>query len=524
MADEKLTDQEKMDRMIADLSNDIDGINENEKVDDQELEKKPAPEKEVKEEKQEQHEENEEEGELTDQEKMDRMIADLSNDIDGINENGKVDDQELEKKPAPEKEVKEEKQEQHEENEEETELTDQEKMDRMIADLSNDIDGINENEKMDNQELEKKPAPEKEVKEEKQDQQTPKKEKDPKKPVTEEMEDESDTTITGESEEDENNLKKTEVENREPSDKPEEKYEDKTEDPTIERDLYQEGTDANKEPFEDIDAWDDYPDIEEDGRKTKKRRSAIIWCIIAILMLVGFFAWFFYYKDVKISDAPFLSQKVRKPIEKPVVHDTKGSESQRPNMPATELHGKAPQAAAFSSLKEVTSGHLTKSEIFEQKMQQILAVREKLSEKRIQAASIRKKLNEQMLTLKLEILAEKRALGIDSYEKAVNNFRIYNNIKLIQQLKAYSSKLSERIKYYEDGYEKMEFCYQKADDDIKMIGLWSDAKIKRLLAKIDKAIKEYTSVNNAHMFTNKQIVLDNPRKVWIEVMQSTGGE
>ncbi len=207
---------------------------------------------------------------------------------------------------------------------------------------------------------------------------------------------------------------------------------------------------------------------------------------------------------------------------KPAAIDTNGLEPQRPKSPATESQVKAPQATASSPQAEAKPDHLTKSEMFEQKMQQILVVRDKLSEKRAQAASIREKLNEQILALKLEILAKQRVMGLTSYEEAVKSPRIDYNIKLIQQLKAYASKLAERIKYYEDGYAKMRFRYQETEDNFKIIELWSDTKTKRLMAKIDKAMNEYPAANRPHMFTNKQIALDNPLKIWTEVIQTPG--
>jgi hypothetical protein len=42
------------------------------------------------------------------------------------------------------------------------------------------------------------------------------------------------------------------------------------------------------------------------------------------------------------------------------------------------------------------------------------------------------------------------------------------------------------------------------------------------MTKIDKAMNEYPEANKPHMFTNKQIVLDKPLKIWTEVIQTTG--
>ena len=215
-----------------------------------------------------------------------------------------------------------------------------------------------------------------------------------------------------------------------------------------------------------------------------------------------------------------VSRWVQKNKLKPASENTNDLEHRRPTSPVAELHVKIPQTSVPSPRAEAKPDPLTKSEMFQQKMQQILAVRDKLSEKRAAAASMRERLNEQILSLELEISAKQRAMEITSYEEAVKSPRIYYNIQLIQQLKAYTSKLAERIRHYEDGYDKMRFRYQEADDNFKIIELWSDTKTKRLMTKIDKAINEYQAENKPHMFTNKQIVLDKPLKIWTEITQS----
>ena len=400
------------------------------------------------------------------------------------------------------------------------ELTEQERMDRMVAELSADIEDINKEGKEDEPEQEKTPVAEEEARGE--GPKGPESEgEESEEPGADEKEDRSDATTTEKGkEEKEKDLEETTSQKKALPDKP------ATENLAIGTDLYQEESDADEqagdeESDENIDALDQYehPDIREDDHKAKRRRSAIVWSVIAILVLGSSFVWFVYYKDVNILEHPILSRWVQKLKPRPAVKDTKDLEPQQAESPATGSHVKAPQTSVSSSLAEMTPDHLTKSEMFKQKIEQILAVRDKLSEKRTQAALIREKLNEQILALKKEILAEQGESRIASYEEAVKSPRIYYNIKLIRQLKAYTSKLAERIRYYEDGYDKMGFRYQEADDNFKMIELWSDTKTKRLMAKIDKAMNEYLSLNKPHMFTNKQIVLDNPRKIWTEVMQ-----
>jgi len=475
------------------------------------------------------------EEELTDQEKMDRMVAELSADIEDINQDV------TEEEPGSENTVEAEEVTEDEEPKEpesesegaEEELTDQEKMDRMVAELSTDIEDINQDVKEEEPGSENTADDGGEAKGEELGEPEPERkgEEESEAPGADEKIDGYEEATTEESQEQkEKNPEKPATGKKAPPDKPafeEERDEDKTEDPAIEPDLYPEESNADEDAGdekseEDIDALDEheYPDIEEDEHRGNGRRNAVVWSIIAILVLGSASVWFVYYKDVNILEHPMVSRWVQKLKLKPASEDANDSEPQHPKSPATVSHVKAPQTSVSSPRAEVKPDPLTKSEMFERKLQQILAVRDKLSEKRALAASIREKLNEQILALKLEVLAKQRVMGITSYEEAVKAPRIGYNIKLIGQLKAYASKLSERIGYYEDGYDKMCFRYEETDDNFKIIELWSDTKTKRLMAKIDKAMNEYQTENKPHMFTNKQIVLDKPFKIWTEITQS----
>jgi len=508
-----------MDRMIAELSADIEDGGKEGKEDEPDPEKSSVAGEEAE---GEEPKEPESEGEgtdeeLTEQEKMDRMIAELSADIEDGGKEGKEDEPDPEKSSVAGEEARGEEPKEPEAEGEGTdeELTEQEKMDRMIAELSVDIEDGGKEGKEDEPEQEKMDSMIAELSEEdieEIDKEEMEGQPEPEKPSV--AEDEAE-------EEKKKDLEETTFEKKAIPDKP------ATENLVIGPDLHQEEFVADedagdKKSDENIGEWDEYeyPDIKEDDQGGKRRRNVIMWSVIAILVLGSSFVWFVLYKDVNILERPILSQRVQKPIPKPDVKDTKDLKPQPPKTTATESHVKAPQTSVSSSLADITSDHLTKSEMFEQKMQQILAVQDKLSEKRTQAVSIRYKLNEQILALKKEILAEQKDLGITSYEEAVKSPRIYHDMNLIQQLKAYTSKLAERIRYYEEGYVKMGFSYQEAEDNFKMIELWSDTKTKRLIAKMDKAMNEYLVVNKPHMFTDKQIVLDNPQKIWTEIIQS----
>ncbi|MCD6293329.1 MAG: hypothetical protein J7M20_00045, partial [Deltaproteobacteria bacterium] len=465
------------------------------------------------------------------QEKMDRMVAELSANIEDLNKDGKEREPKTEKTPDDEVETRREEPGEPEPEGADEELTEQEKMDKMFAELSADIEDLNKDGKEHEPETEKtpddevetgEPGPEREEEEEKKESEA--------LGANEEVDGYEDATTKEGQEQKEKDSEKATTGKKAAHDKPaleEERDENNTENLAIGPDLYQEESDVNEDAGDEksekgTDASDEYKysDMEEDDHGGNSRRHAVVWSIIAILVLGSASALFVYYKDVNILEHPMVSRWVQKLKLKPVFEDANDLEPQRPKSPATVSQVKTPKTSVSSPRKEAKPGPLTKSEMFEQKMQQILAVRDKLSEKRALAASIREKLNGQVLTLKLEVLAKQRAIKITSYEEAVKSPRINYNIKLIQQLKAYTSKLTERIRYYEEGYDKMCFRYQETEDNFKIIELWSDTKIKRLMAKTDKAINEYQAASKPHMFTNKQIVLDKPLKIWTEITQS----
>jgi len=463
------------------------------------------------------------------------MVAELSADIEDINQDGKESEPESENTAEAEVVTKDEEPKEPESESEgaDEELTDQEKMDRMVAELSADIEDINQDVKEEEPGSENTADDGGEAKGEEPGEPEPERkgEKESEAPGADEKKDGYEEATTEEDQEQkEKALEKPATGKKAAPDKPaleEEKDEDKTESPAIGPDLYQEESNADEDARdekseEDIDALDkyEYPDIEEDEHRGNRRRNAVVWSIIAILVLGSASVWFAYYKDVNILEHPMVSRWVQKLKLKPASEDANDLKPQLPKSPAAELHVKTPQTSVSSPQAEAKPRPLSKSEMFEQKMQQILAVRDKLSEKRAQAASIRESLNEQILALELEISAKQRTMEITSYTEAVKSQRIYYNINLIQQLKAYASKLAERISYYEDGYDKMRFCYQETDDSFKMIELLSDTKTERLMKKIDKAINEYQTENKPHMFTNKQLVLDKPLKIWTEITQS----
>ena len=159
------------------------------------------------------------------------------------------------------------------------------------------------------------------------------------------------------------------------------------------------------------------------------------------------------------------------------------------------------------------------ADILRQKIGQTLSLREKISKKRIQAIKIRENLNGQVSELRAEIIGDQKRLKTMSYQEAIHSPRIYYDLMLVLQLRAYISKLNKKIEVFTGGTAKLEFLYLQADDDLKIIETLNHMRVERLMAQIDKALRKYTSIYDEYLFNANNIVLEKPVEIWNEIIQ-----
>lgn len=159
----------------------------------------------------------------------------------------------------------------------------------------------------------------------------------------------------------------------------------------------------------------------------------------------------------------------------------------------------------------------SKVDIIDKKMADISAVHKVITQKNMRITAMRKQFREQMRELKTEIKNEKRKLKITSYQKAMEHPRIAYNFKLIQQLLINIAKCDEKIKYLQNGIDTLEFFYNYADDNLKILEIIDDIQINELLSKINKTLAEYMSEIDKMDFYPDPI-LHNPEKIWKDIM------
>jgi len=128
-------------------------------------------------------------------------------------------------------------------------------------------------------------------------------------------------------------------------------------------------------------------------------------------------------------------------------------------------------------------------------------------------------LKQKVAELKKEIKQEKEQLQIEAYLEAIRNPRIEFNLKLIQLLFGYITRLTEKISYFQDGYQTLEFFRQQAQDDLLMIKTINDMEIDKLIAQINLVFDEFIPELGKPLFDTNDVPSKNTEMIWNEIIQ-----
>ena len=156
----------------------------------------------------------------------------------------------------------------------------------------------------------------------------------------------------------------------------------------------------------------------------------------------------------------------------------------------------------------------------QQKIADISLLQSQLNERKSEAIEIREKLYKQLSDLTTEIKAILAQKKIKEFNNAEKTPRIHHNLQLSAEIYAHIDQFNQKIRFYQIGQDKLDYLYQKADDDLKIINNLTNLKIEALLAQIDAVIIEY--LPEAHRIL---IRLDNSdsldtKTVWKKINQN----
>ena len=153
------------------------------------------------------------------------------------------------------------------------------------------------------------------------------------------------------------------------------------------------------------------------------------------------------------------------------------------------------------------------------KMAEISSLQQSLSEKISLAIQKQEQLKQKVDELGKEIKQEKEQLQIESYLKAIRNPRIEFNLNLIQLLFGYITGITEKINYFQNGYQTLNFFRHQVQDDLLMIRTLNDMEIDKLIAQINLVLDEFIPELGKPIFDTNDIATKGTEKIWNEIIQ-----
>jgi len=164
--------------------------------------------------------------------------------------------------------------------------------------------------------------------------------------------------------------------------------------------------------------------------------------------------------------------------------------------------------------------NIEKVDLLEQRIAGIQALQERIDDIGKQAVTLHGELQAKAEEYAGEIRKEKRARALKSFNQAIRVYRVRYNLKLVQQISAYLAAVSKRIEFFHDGRERINFLYQQARDDLKMVQTLSDMEIADFIRRIDQVLEKYELAVNSPLFTIEEIRQENLETLWKTISAS----
>jgi len=167
------------------------------------------------------------------------------------------------------------------------------------------------------------------------------------------------------------------------------------------------------------------------------------------------------------------------------------------------------------------SAHATvnKSSELKLKMTEISTLQQNLTGKIAQAVEKKDQLEQKSHELEKEVRDQKAQYKIETYQNAILNPRIDYNLKLIQLLLGYITRLNDKIVYFKNGHDMLNFFFQQAQDDLLMIKTLNDLEIDKLIAQINEVLDEYIPETGKPMFDVNDVPLKDTEQIWNEIIK-----
>ncbi len=158
--------------------------------------------------------------------------------------------------------------------------------------------------------------------------------------------------------------------------------------------------------------------------------------------------------------------------------------------------------------------NVAKLDLLQQKIVDIQTLQARIDDIRKRALALQGALQAKVVEYTREIRKEQAARKLKSFKQAIGVYRVRYNLKLVQQISAYLTAVSERIVFFQDGREQIDFLHQQAQDDLKMVQTLSDMEVADFIRRMDQALKKYEIAVNSSLFDIEKIQQEKLEAIW----------
>ncbi|MCP3954906.1 MAG: hypothetical protein GY697_22200 [Desulfobacterales bacterium] len=164
--------------------------------------------------------------------------------------------------------------------------------------------------------------------------------------------------------------------------------------------------------------------------------------------------------------------------------------------------------------------NVAKLDLLQQKIVAIQTLQASIDDIRKQALALQGTLQDKIVEYTREIKEEKTARELATFKQALGVYRVRYNLKLVQQMSAYLAAVSERVDFFQDGREQIDFLYQQAQDDLKMVQTLSDMEIADFIRRMDQVLEKYANATNSSLFDIEKIQQAKLESIWKTISAS----
>ena len=154
-----------------------------------------------------------------------------------------------------------------------------------------------------------------------------------------------------------------------------------------------------------------------------------------------------------------------------------------------------------------------------QQLKKVTDLHNKLNSKKASLDTIRLGFRVEINRYKDEIVAAKRTSEIQTFEGALSDYRIKNNLAVIQQRLAQISKLEQYMSAIIKGSEELLFYKRLIAGELKMTQAMDKHEVARLISEIDGVLRTYNPYADKLEISTHGIKLRSTEKIWNDIMK-----